>query len=876
MKASTLALLLLVVVSCTNFPVVEENTCGNFVLEPGEDCDSSSAIEDGTCGAPATALACFRLCQNEGAGPACPTGWGCGADGRCRQPSGEFAVADNGVHAFDVEDFALGDVDGDGNLDLIGNRGDELTVLFGDELGAFSSELRVPIQSPLGPVVFGQFDSDERFDVVVPTADGILVLLGTEERSLEAKTFTSASLGNDTQRLAAIQVRPEAVTDILVINESKGEMLFRGSSLDPVPLFGGANSALEGPVSVADLIGDATPEFALALQGASEIQVYRITGSSPDQLTPVLLQTLSLPAGSTIDRGIQFFDLDQDNDPDLLISFLNAQGEPRLAVASNTQVAASLFAPPSQLQVGGSDENRRPLLLAKLTNDNVPEFILPDGIYVASASSGNLISLTLRAHAGNRLWDSALVADFNGDGAPDVAAASSDVAEVQIFLGTGTGLFNKFVVQTKRPPKGGPDAMIVGDFDGDFIDDLAFAGAATDGPDTLEVVYGAASGGFAGSVSMGELGSMEVLLPVFTADAFGVLDGTTDIAVLSSKVEGKVMAELRGTSSRRMVSPYVLRFDGEVQIPTALAIGEFSSPADAVVDILAIATAPVEEGVGLGGGGPEVAGRDPSVWLIPGESGDGSLGASVTPSALSGNGLFNEGCANWTAGSIREGRDVLIGIDGAAGCYLSEEAQMQDGESASLSLLVAQPADSGPEAFTIDSTELNSPLRNPTEIRLVDFDLDGGKDLIAIFEGAPFADEQTSSSGTVLFWNVNGHFSEGMADTALGDYAEELLAVRTLRLDGDDNPDWAVLASDGIYTANFIAETKLFTVPIRKITTIGSRSLEAGDVNRDGVDDLVLLFGSEVKILLGVPKQPLGSLAGSQPIAPSAPSGEGY
>src|SRR5205807_2143155 len=69
-----------------------------------------------------------------------------------------------------------------------------------------------------------------------------------------------------------------------------------------------------------------------------------------------------------------------------------------------------------------------------------------------------------------RLPSSVAVADFNGDGVPDLAVANTGSNNVSVLLGNGDGSFQaaeSFAVAT------GPSSVVVGDFNGDGKLDLA-------------------------------------------------------------------------------------------------------------------------------------------------------------------------------------------------------------------------------------------------------------------------------------------------------------------------------------------------------------------------------------------------------------------
>src|SRR5580704_13381807 len=87
---------------------------------------------------------------------------------------------------------------------------------------------------------------------------------------------------------------------------------------------------------------------------------------------------------------------------------------------------------------------------------------------------------------------SVVVGDFNGDGIQDLATANLTGNSVSVLLGTGTGGFNPapgspFTVGSS------PASVVVGDFNGDGFADLA---AANSGGNTVTVLLGNGKGSF--------------------------------------------------------------------------------------------------------------------------------------------------------------------------------------------------------------------------------------------------------------------------------------------------------------------------------------------------------------------------------------------
>ncbi len=110
----------------------------------------------------------------------------------------------------------------------------------------------------------------------------------------------------------------------------------------------------------------------------------------------------------------------------------------------------------------------------------------------------------------------AVMADFNGDGIPDLAIANYQGGTVSIFLGKGDGTFS--LLSTLPAP--GVGWISVADFNGDGIVDLAFNNAANN----LVVLLGNGDGTFTTKTSIGIAGGIAV------GDFNG--DGIPDMAVM--------------------------------------------------------------------------------------------------------------------------------------------------------------------------------------------------------------------------------------------------------------------------------------------------------------------------------------------------------
>jgi cysteine-rich repeat protein len=115
------------------------------------------------------------------------------------------------------------------------------------------------------------------------------------------------------------------------------------------------------------------------------------------------------------------------------------------------------------------------------------------------------------------------IADVNGDGHADIAAANQSSGGVGILLGNGAG---GFTLHASYPTGNGPVAVGSGDFDGDGDVDLAVVNAAAS---TVRILLGAPDGTFTQGASVGIAGGA-------TSIAVGDVDqsGTLDLAIATS------------------------------------------------------------------------------------------------------------------------------------------------------------------------------------------------------------------------------------------------------------------------------------------------------------------------------------------------------
>jgi sugar lactone lactonase YvrE len=209
---------------------------------------------------------------------------------------------------------------------------------------------------------------------------------------------------------------------------------------------------------------------------------------------------------------------------------------------------------------------------------------------------------------------SVVIADFNGDGIPDLAVANSGDNNLTILLGNGDGTFKAAKVS---PATGNsPYSIGVGDFNGDGKPDLAVANT---GSNSVTVLLGNGDGTFKAAASPAT-GSAPSFLVV--ADLNG--DGTPDLAVANGY--GSSLTILLGDGKGGFKPAPASPATGST--PYSIAVGDFNGDGkpDLAVACLYATTLTVLLGNGDGtfttGPGP-AAGANPDAIAAADFNGDG-------------------------------------------------------------------------------------------------------------------------------------------------------------------------------------------------------------------------------------------------------------
>jgi hypothetical protein len=847
----TLARLLLVallaglLLDCSSLPVISAGVCGNAVVDPGEDCDTFPVSSGTSCRPPGAAGQC-RLDCTTGSGDVCPSGWGCGADGICREPSGVFTRQAQVVGA-DAWRVMTGDFDGDHRADVVAraaiDSGGYSSVRIeyyqpNPDLSITLADTLVLAPTVASPIV-DDFDQDGLSDLAF-IAGGIDVMLGQSDRTLAPVAYPAFTDVNTTVALGKVHVYGPSPEDVLVVfaETTTGMAVTLALTTPSTAVF----SPAQGPANLAgDMVTgrfvesaamEACDQLVLAFTGEDGADVYSPCAFQNGKVVPSVAGAVAhvrLPGAHVVDAGVRVGDVDGDGHLDLLLG----------AVAS-TYVAFGDGNGGFHDTAGASDmasvydvdwgqvpvvSTRLPLAVADLNGDGKADLVTPDAIFISAGTTGAYVRAASKATGA---WTDARIADLNGDGLPDVVASANDELDAAFYVGTGTTAMNPFAIATS----GQVSALAVGDFDGDRIDDVMLAQAEADPtlPDEVTIAWGQAFAPPLPPVAVGQFATVAqaVALPQTTTTV-------SDLVILAHPAGAPTTALvslLIGSGDRQPLAPYFLeQSSGSSALPIAITSGPLVG--GKFVDIAVVAADT----------NPDGSLSSFAYWLAAG-TGGAAFAAPVVSSSLPST--FSPLYVDPSDGSVHDATLMSSGPFGAGGAQtILAAAPFGGGESAAA--FVPAHATSGSPPSIAAGSELPFPVRVSPEgqLQFADVDGDGNVDAV-LLTGADIGARQL-----VVAWNDGaGGFSN--AQTLFVSQSTE--TPQGFAFVHADTTGLAQLA----YVTRTTVVLAVIDPPSRTVaarTTVdkpySGSGIAVGDVDGDGVDDLVVADDGNVVILRG-------------------------
>ena len=698
----------------------------------------------------------------------------------------DFSLAPSYATGKAPTSLAVGDLNGDGKLDLVVANSDSNTVsvLLGNGDGTFQTHVEYSVgKGATAPssVALGDFNGDGKLDLVVANAssNNVSVLLGNGDGTFQA--VKSYYAGAKPSSVATADFNGDGKLDLAVADQSSNKVSVLLGKGDGTFSPEGSYGTDAGPIAlaVADFNGDHKLDLAVANGRSNDISV--LLGNGDGTFAPAVN-----------------YDTGKGSDPlSVITGDFNGDGKPDLAVANNVEIWVSVL-------LGNGDGTFQPAISHEAgtspTAVAAGDFNGDGKLDLAVSNNGsNTLTVLLGNGDGTLQWvgnfDAAAnaiaveVGDFNGDGKLDAVVVNELGDSVSIFLGNGDGTV---VAPVSYGIGGMPEAVAVGAFGTNGVPDMVASNGSSGSictPGCVSVITGKGNGTFNQLAANYDVESTPKGIAVGEFDG----DGEPDVVVTNSGSTNVSVLLNTGGGTFGAASSYPAGIS-----PVAVSVADFNG--DTKLD-LAVVNA----------GTPGV---DSNISILLG-NGDGSFGAPVNygvgiePSSvavgdLNGDGKFDLAVTNKDSGSV----SVLMG----------------NGDG------MFQPAVN----YQVGT--------NPTSVVLADFNGDGKLDLGVANAGASSICKPAGvGTVSVLLGNGDGTFQPATNYCA----GVDPLSIAEGDVNGDGKAD-LVVADGGSAEANSGVSVLLgkgdgtFRVPVNYGFGNICDSVAIADLNGDGAPDLAV------------------------------------
>jgi hypothetical protein len=334
-------------------------------------------------------------------------------------------------------------------------------------------------------------------------------------------------------------------------------------------------------VAVGDFNGDGIPDLAVANFGGNTVTILLGLGNGNFTQESNMPQFIGVSPDS-----MAVGDFNGDGIPDLAVAnfggntvtILLGNGNGTFTQAANSPVTVGNG--PYSVAVGDFNGDGIPDLAVANFDGNTVTILLGNGNGTFTQAANSPVTVGAAY--------SIAVGDFNGDGIPDLAVVNNYISgTVTILLGKGNGTFTQAL---NSPVTVGvaPQSVVVGDFNGDGIPDLAVANFGSNS-NTVTILLGNGDGTFTQAANIpvpSGVGSNSIAVGDFNRDGIPDLaivnEGGSTVTIFLGKGNGTFTHAVDNTVTTGTGSLAVGDFNGD-GIPDLAIVNEGGSTVDVLL-----------------------------------------------------------------------------------------------------------------------------------------------------------------------------------------------------------------------------------------------------------------------------------------------------